>query len=350
MLDKWVWTIKNNEEIENRADKSILKAIQKKQGSFFVSNKNHHRELSISRNQLLKLFEENKITLNKKIIKPTSKLKPGDTVELLLNEPQSLELIPEDLPIQILYEDKDIIVINKPPGLSVHPSLSEKKGTLVHRLLFHLKDLSGIGGVYRPGIVHRIDKFTSGSLLIAKNDLAHQDLSKQFSLHTVKRKYLALVYGEFNYLKKKIETQIGRNPHHRKKMAVLNKEGKKSISHFTKKEVFINEKQKIFFTLIDAELFTGRTHQIRVHLSHLGFPLVGDSLYCSISKKNSRWINIPEEVQPLCENLPGQALHAYFLSFQHPRTKETLSINAPFFPQYETILKALQSYKHDPKK
>lgn len=267
-----------------------------------------------TRTQIQLMIEEGLIKVNDKIIKSNYKLKINDNIEVTIKDPEATDIMPQDIPLDIYYEDSDIIVVNKPSGMVVHPAIGNYKDTLVNALLFHCKDLSGINGEIRAGIVHRIDKDTSGLLVACKNDLAHKNLSQQFIDHKVNKIYYALVNGVINHNIGLINAPIGRNPESRQQMAVV-ENGKESITHFKVLERFKKH------TLVEVKLETGRTHQIRVHMKYIGFPLVGDPVY-GLRK---------------VEGTNGQLLHAKKLEFHHPRTNEFLSFECPlpdYFEQY----------------
>jgi len=263
-----------------------------------------------TRTYILKMIEEEKILVNGKPFKPSQKASMGDEITVLDIEPKPLELKAMDLNLDIVYEDSDVAVVNKPKGMVVHPGAGNFEGTLVSGLLYELDDLSEIGGVIRPGIVHRIDKDTTGLLMIAKNDMACLSLQEQLKNHSCKRKYHALVYGEIEENRGKITAPIARSKEDRKKMAV-DKDGKNAVTHFTVLKRFKG------FTYIECELETGRTHQIRVHLDYIGHPLVGDKVYGR------------RKVIGDC----GQFLHAKTIGFVHPRTKEWMEFDSEI-PQY----------------
>jgi len=251
------------------------------------------------------------------------KIKLNESFEIEIPEPKEAEPKPEDIPLDIVYEDNDLLVVNKPSGMVVHPGAGVYNGTLVNALLSHCKDsLSGIGGVKRPGIVHRIDKETSGLLVVAKNDITHLGLSKQFEEHSIDRVYYAFVYGVPSPLKGTIEANIGRSKFDRKKMAIVNVGGKEAITHYEVQETFQN-----FASMLRCQLETGRTHQIRVHLSSKGHHLIGDKLYVANSKTS---IRIPKELKTYINTFARQALHAATLGFVHPKTQKKLSFEVEF--------------------
>ncbi|MDC7287908.1 RluA family pseudouridine synthase [Blautia schinkii] len=275
----------------------------------FLSDKNEE----LSRSYLQKLLKEQQITVNGKAVKANYKVQCADEVTVSVPDMTEPDILPEDIPLDILYEDGDVLVVNKPKDMVVHPSAGHYTGTLVNAVLFHCKDnLSGINGVLRPGIVHRIDKDTTGALLICKNDAAHRELAEQLKEHSIKRRYRAVVSGNLKDDQGIIEGPIGRHPVDRKKMAVNHKNGKEAVTHYEVLERFGNA------TYIECRLETGRTHQIRVHMASIGHPLLGDEVYGSV--KNPY-------------HLQGQALHAMVLGFVHPRTREYMEFTAPL-PDY----------------
>ena len=276
----------------------------------------------LSRSGVQKLIDEGMITLNGGKTKANYKLREKDVIDVTVPEVKEVEILPEDIPLDILYEDADVIVVNKPQGMVVHPAPGHTSGTLVNALIFHCgDDLSGINGEKRPGIVHRIDKDTSGVLMIAKNDMAHQSLAAQLAEHSITRKYNAVVYNGFNEDEGTVNEPIGRNPQDRKKMAVTQKHSRHAVTHYR----VIERMEK--FTLIEAQLETGRTHQIRVHMTYIGHPLLGDPVY-------------GPKKQPI--SLEGQALHARVLGFIHPRTGEYMEFEAPLPPYFEALLERLR--------
>lgn len=279
-------------------------------------------EPEITRSQLKNLINDGHVTVNGQLVKPKYKVQFGDKISLVKPEPQSLELTPENIPLDIVYEDDDVIVVNKPQGMVVHPAPGHPDHTLVNALLYH-SPLSTINGTFRPGIVHRIDKDTSGLLMVAKNDLAHQSLAEQLRNKTNQREYLALVYGQIKEDEGTIDAPLGRNPQDRKKQAVV-KGGRHAVTHFKVMKRYDN------FTLIKCILETGRTHQIRVHMKYIGHPLVGDPLYG------------PRKV--IGKN--GQFLHAALLGFKHPRTGEEMVFEAPLPENFQKMLDKLDKQQH----
>ena len=267
-----------------------------------------------------KLISEQYILINSRPVKANYKIKTADQVFVEIPDAAPIDILPEPMDLDIVYEDGDLLIVNKPMGMVVHPAHGHYHGTLVNGLLAHCTDLSGINGKMRPGIVHRIDKDTSGLLMIAKNDMAHQHLAAQLKEHSTKRAYYALVQGVLSEPAGLIDAPIGRHETERKKMAVNLKNGKEARTHYYVKERFARN------TFIECRLETGRTHQIRVHMAYLGHPLVGDPLYGT--RKNNL-------------DFPGQALHAYALGFIHPRTEEPLYFEAPLPQHFQTVLKEL---------
>lgn len=279
-------------------------------------------EPEITRSQLKNLINDGHVTVNGQAVKPKYKVQAGDKISLVKPEPQSLKLTPENIPLDIVYEDDDVIVVNKPQGMVVHPAPGHPDHTLVNALLYH-SPLSTINGTFRPGIVHRIDKDTSGLLMVAKNDLAHQSLAEQLRNKTNKREYLALVYGQIKEDEGTIDAPLGRNPQDRKKQAVV-KGGRHAVTHFKVIKRYDN------FTLVKCILETGRTHQIRVHMKYIGHPLVGDPLYG------------PRKV--IGKN--GQFLHAALLGFKHPRTGKEMVFEAPLPENFQKMLDKLDKQQH----
>lgn len=278
----------------------------------------------LTRTYIQKLIEDGQVQVNHNNSKANYKLKEGDLVELQVPAPEALEATPEDIPLEVLYEDRDVIVVNKPQGMVVHPAHGHYTGTLVNALLFHCRDLSGINGIMRPGIVHRIDKDTSGVIMAAKNDQAHLSLAEQIKEHTVTRLYKALVHGHIKEETGLVDAPIGRDEIDRKKMAVTLKNSKEAITRYRVIERFSN------FTLVEAKLETGRTHQIRVHMAYLGYPVVGDPVY---GPKKAPF------------KLAGQLLHAEVLGFKHPRTQEYLEFSAPLPSYMAAIIEQLRKNK-----
>lgn len=276
----------------------------------------------LSRSRIQDLIERGFIKLERKVVKPSTKVKRGMTIEVLIPPEEPLALEPEEVSFEILYEDEDLAVIYKPPGIVVHPAPGHQKGTLVHGLIKKLKNLSGIGGKLRPGIVHRLDKDTSGLMIVAKNDFAHQALVSAFQKREIKKEYLALIYGHLNPRCGRIEKPIGRHPIHRKKMAIL-PEGKPAITEY---ELLKYLKRA---SLVLARPVTGRTHQLRVHFSSLGHPILGDPLYGGLKT------DLPKA--------PRLMLHAKKLTFLHPRTGEVLEFERVPPEDFLEYLRSLES-------
>lgn len=276
-----------------------------------------------SRSFLQKLIKDKYVKVNEKPVKASYRLVLGDRVEITLPALEEPEIAAEDIPLDILYEDKDIIIVNKPKQMVVHPAPGHYTGTLVNALLFHCKeDLSGINGTIRPGIVHRIDMDTTGSLVICKNDSAHQSLSGQLKEHSITRVYEAVVHGNIKEDKGMVNTPIGRHPTERKKMSTHSKHGREAVTHYEVLKRFGN------FTYIRCQLETGRTHQIRVHMASIGHPLLGDSVY------GPKKCPFP--------GLIGQTLHAKTLGFIHPVTEEYLEVSAPLPEYFQKLLTILE--------
>ncbi|WP_042356313.1 RluA family pseudouridine synthase [Bacillus rubiinfantis] len=259
-----------------------------------------------SRTQVQQWIKEGNVLVNGKTVKTNYKCSTNDVINISIPDPEELDVVPEEMALDIYYEDRDVLVVNKPRGMVVHPAPGHMTGTLVNGLMAHCKDLSGINGVLRPGIVHRIDKDTSGLLMVAKNDLAHESLVNQLVEKTVTRKYKAIVHGVIPHDYGTIDAPLGRDSKDRQSMAVVDK-GKHAVTHFQVLERFND------FTFIECQLETGRTHQIRVHMKYIGYPLAGDPKYG------------PKKTL----SIDGQALHAGILGFQHPRTNEYLEFEAP---------------------
>ena len=284
--------IVENLEGTERVDKYLTKAILES-------------DEEITRSELKKYFDEGNIKINDSVIKPSYKVKNGEEIIVYNREIEPLTLEKEDIPLNIVYEDDDVVIINKPSGMVVHPGVGHTRGTLVNALLYHIDSLSDVRGEYRPGIVHRIDKDTSGLLIICKNNVSHNFIAKQLKEKTSKREYYALVYGNFDHRQGRIDAPIGRDPNDRQKQAVV-EDGKESVTNFTVLESYNG------FSLLSCKLETGRTHQIRVHMSYIGHPVVGDPLYG------------PRKV--IGKN--GQYLHAKTIGFVHPTTKEYMEFDS----------------------
>ena len=270
-----------------------------------------------SRSRLQQLIRDGFVRLNNKTSRPRQIVRGGDKIELTEPALEKIETLPEAIPLEILFEDDDLIVINKPPGLVVHPGAGHREHTLVNALLNHCETLSGIGGKERPGIVHRLDKETSGCLVVAKNDATHRDLSEQFAARTVEKIYLALVAGKLPKTAGVIEGKIGRHPIHRKRMSATTLRGRGAKTEYR----VVRSSNRA--SLIQCRPHTGRTHQIRVHLHHLGHPVLGDKVYAP----------------RLAKDFPRQMLHAWKLGFRHPRTEEWKSFEAPLPDDFAAAIK-----------
>jgi 23S rRNA pseudouridine1911/1915/1917 synthase len=288
---------------------------------------------SLSRSQSKKIIEEGFVRVNNQAPKVAQKLKEHDTIEVVLPEPIPLRAQPENIPIHIIYEDKDIIVINKQAGIVVHPAPGNYTGTLVNALLYHCPSLTGIGGVIRPGIVHRLDKGTSGVLVIAKNDFTHQTLSSQFKKHSIFRLYHCLVYGNMGEDTGTVALPIGRDTTHRKKMSTHTKKGRESVTHWKLLHAYDD------FSWLEIRPETGRTHQIRVHLTSIGHPVVGDPVY-GVARRLANLKN--ETVKGKIKRLNRPILHAAVLGFHHPRSKEYMEFTAPLPSEIQEILDYLE--------
>ncbi len=288
-------------------------------------------QTELSRSAAAKLCESGGVTVNGRIEAKKYELKPGDTVSVEIPEPESCEAMPEDIPLDIIYEDGDILVVNKPSGMVVHPAPGNYTGTLVNALLHHCGDsLSGIGGVIRPGIVHRIDKDTSGLLVVAKNDTAHRALSEELEHHGIVREYHALVRGGFKCDTGTVNAPIGRHPVDRKRMTVLTQDAhaKEAVTHYEVLERFGE------VSYVKCLLETGRTHQIRVHMSYIGHPLLGDEVYSTAKTRfEKQHVSL----------FDGQALHAKRLTLTHPTTGERMSFECDFPENFKKLLEILQN-------
>lgn len=295
------------EEDEERIDKWICNTLQ-----------------SLSRSYVQKLIKENLVYVNDKPQKSSYRIKADDEIRFQIPDAANPQIPAENIPLSILYEDDDILIVDKPKGMVVHPAPGHYSGTLVNAVMYHCKDnLSGIGGIMRPGIVHRIDKDTTGSLVICKNDMAHQHIAEQFKKHSITRKYRAIVHGRMQNEEGNIDAPIGRDVKDRKKMAVNEKNGKSAVTHY---RVLGTAKD---YSYLECELETGRTHQIRVHMSSIGHPLLGDMVYGC--RKNAF-------------HLDGQTLHAMTLGLMHPSTGKYLEVEAPLPEYFMHLLEILNFY------
>ena len=279
-------------------------------------------KLGVSRSNMQKLLEEGRVKRGDKVLKANYKVRAGEVYTVDIPEPEPIEAVPEDIPLDIIYEDDDVVVLNKARGMVVHPAPGNYTGTLVNALLYHCKNLSGINSAIRPGIVHRLDKDTSGIMIVAKNDAAHIALSQQIQSKTAVRTYLAVVRGNIKTDSGTIETQIARDKNDRKKMAVVKEGGREAITDYEVLERFGK------YTLVRCKLRTGRTHQIRVHMEYLGYPLVGDPKYSPMKTPFA---------------IKGQALHSHTLEFTHPRTGGRMKFEAPLPEDMHKIITRLHN-------
>ena len=279
-------------------------------------------KLGVSRSNMQKLLEDGRVKRGEKIIKANYKVRAGEMFVVDIPEPEPIEAVPENIPLDIIYEDDDVVVLNKARGMVVHPAPGNYTGTLVNALLYHCSNLSGINSAIRPGIVHRLDKETSGIMIVAKNDAAHISLSQQIQSKTAVRTYLAVVRGNIKTDSGTIETQIARDKTDRKKMAVVKEGGRDAITDYEVVERFGK------YTLVRCKLRTGRTHQIRVHMEYLGYPLVGDPKYSPMKTPFG---------------IKGQALHSHTLEFTHPRTGERMKFEAPLPEDMHKIITRLHN-------
>ena len=276
----------------------------------------------MSRSYIQQLIDAGNISVNDKKAKASYKIRKGDKITLAIPEPEELSIEPENIPLDIVYDDNDIVIINKPQGMVVHPAAGHYSGTLVNALMYHFgNQLSGINGIMRPGIVHRIDMNTSGLLVICKNDMAHKSLSEQFSVHSITREYTAIVYNSFSETEGTVDKPIGRSKNDRKKMAIV-PDGRRAVTHYT-----VLRKLKNDFSLVQLRLETGRTHQIRVHMTSINHPLLGDDVY---GPKKCPF------------NLAGQMLHAGKIGFIHPSTKEYIEFNSELPEYFNKVLSRLE--------
>ena len=278
---------------------------------------------SLSRSYIQKIIKDGKAYVNDAVVKANYKVKVDDKVQFEIPDCEEPDIPPQDIPLDILYEDKDILIVNKPKDMVVHPAPGHYEETLVNAIMFHCKDeLSGINGVLRPGIVHRIDKDTTGSIIICKNDEAHRKIAQQLKEHSITRKYRAIVYGRIMEEEGTVNAPIGRHPTDRKKMAINEKNGKPAVTHYKVLERFDK------YTYIECQLETGRTHQIRVHMTSIGHPLLGDEVYGNAK----------------CPfKLEGQTLHAMTIGFIHPTTGEYVEYEAPLPEYFEHLLQILRT-------
>ncbi len=346
--------------MDNKRKKISLEALEGKVINIDVTQAESGQRLDMtlaglidgmSRSRLKALILEGNLTQNGKILKqPSFRVSKGDTFNFTI--PVARSAIPEgqNIPLNILFEDEDLIVVDKPAGLVAHPAPGNPDRTLVNALISHCgESLKGIGGVTRPGIVHRLDKDTSGAMVVAKTSLAHESLSKQFSDRSVERAYRAIVFGSPKNATNEIKTLIGRSPNNRKKMAVVNRNGKTAITTY-KMERILGSSVPPFASVLTCKLFTGRTHQIRVHLNYIGNPIIGDPLYIGAKKSflKAKYNNIDfkkkAESLPLLKNFNRQALHAFQLGFKHPRINKNLYFETKLPNDMENLINSLESF------
>ncbi|MBO5238471.1 MAG: RluA family pseudouridine synthase [Lachnospiraceae bacterium] len=295
-----------SEQVNNRIDKLLSDLIPE-----------------LSRSYIQKLLSEGNILVNNTPVKSNYKLRLDDTISVTIPEPEDIDILPEDIPLDIVFEDEDILIVNKPKGMVVHPAAGHYTGTLVNAIMYHCKDqLSSINGVLRPGIVHRIDMDTTGLLVVCKNDLAHQSLAEQLKVHSITRKYYAIVYDNIVEDEGTINKPIGRHPTDRKKQTIDLRNGREAITHYR-----VLERLNGKYTFIECQLETGRTHQIRVHMSSIHHPILGDTVY-------------GPDKNPY--HLQGQTLHAGVLGFQHPRTGNYVEFQSELPDYFEELLKQLR--------
>ncbi len=289
----------------------------------------------VSRARIKRLIDEGHILVDGKPSKAAARLRGGEEIRIQLPAAQPSTAQPEAIPLQVLYEDSDLIVIDKPSGMVVHPAAGHSSGTLVNALLGHCQDLSGIGGEMRPGIVHRLDKDTSGVMVATKNDATHLALAAQFKEHRINRRYLALIHGLLTPASGRIEAAIGRHPNHRLKMSSQSRQAKSAITHWKVRRLYDADR----LTLVDLRLETGRTHQIRVHCSERNMPLVHDPLYGGRARTGALQ---DKTLKQLAQKLPGQALHARLLGFIHPRSQQYLEFVSEPPPAFHDLLDYLE--------
>ncbi len=293
------------------------------------------QKLFLTRSQIKRVTDGGKVWVNNRNVKPGYRVRSGDVVSIEKESPREYGLTPEEIPLDVIFEDRSIIVVDKPPGMVVHPAAGNYSGTLVNALLFHCQDLSGIGGVLRPGIVHRLDKNTSGLIVVAKSDGAHRELAAQFKDHLVTKVYKALVHGAVEE-EGMVDLSIGRHPADGKKMSTKSRRGKEALTHWRVVESYGP------VALLDVEIETGRTHQIRVHLNALGHPVVGDSVYGNSKKRIKAIKNI--SLRTILNEVARQALHASRIGFHHPETGEYVEFTSPLPADIAPVCDKLREY------
>lgn len=296
--------------------------VTKEQAGIRIDKYLSEADPDLTRSYLQKLIKEGHVLVGDQPVKANYKVREDDSISLDLPEPEILDVVAEDIPLDIVYEDDDVLLVNKPKGMVVHPAAGHYTGTLVNAIMYHCKDsLSTINGVMRPGIVHRIDRDTTGLLIVCKNDKAHNSLAEQLKVHSITRKYYAIVWNNIKEDEGVVNAPIGRHPVDRKKMAINHKNGKEAVTHFRVLERFGD------FTLVECILETGRTHQIRVHMASIGHPLLGDEVYGPAKR--------PYKTE-------GQTLHAGVFGFVHPSTGEYMAFEAPLPQYFEEVLEKLR--------
>jgi 23S rRNA pseudouridine1911/1915/1917 synthase len=288
---------------------------------------------AISRTRLQRAIEDGDVLVNNRIVKASYRLRAADQIEIDLPEPGPVEILAEPIPLKIVYEDSDLVVVDKPAGIVVHPGAGIESGTLANALVFHFNELSGVAGRIRPGIVHRIDRETSGLLVVAKNDQAHEKLSDQFRDRSIFKMYVALVYGQMSRERGEVEANIGRSPNNRTRMAVL-----KGGAGRPARTLFQVDKRFQELTLLSVEIKSGRTHQIRVHLSHIGYPVVGDIAYGQGRENTVQDVMTRQGIKSLGRHF----LHSSRLAFEHPTSHERMEFSSPLPPELESMLEGLK--------
>lgn len=327
----------NNNTCDSDFSHTIPDSAQGTRVDIFLS----HSHSNLSRSRIQALIRDGWVRVNDAYTKPSHQLKTGDHISLIVPEPSAPALVPEEVPFSVVFEDPSVIVLNKPPGIVVHPAPGHSSGTLVHGLLKHCGDLSGIGGTLRPGIVHRLDKDTSGLMVVAKNDMAHQALAQQFKNRTIKKEYIALTYGIISHESGRIDLSISRHPVRRKEMAVTQSGGRNALTLWKKMADC-----KEGFSLLSVTIKTGRTHQIRVHFSHLGHPVVGDTVYGHGPDTLKR--RFLKQNPALVAAVKRQMLHAARIGFIHPKEKTYMEFESTFPEDMLQVLTALNINVHFP--
>jgi 23S rRNA pseudouridine1911/1915/1917 synthase len=320
--------------VDNRSAREAIYSVSEEEREQRIDMFLASREKELTRSRIQSLIKDLCVQVNGIAVKASHRLRAGDQVRFIIPGATPSEIMPEPVAFSLIHEDAWLIVLDKPPGLVVHPAPGHLNGTLVHGLLHHCRNLSGIGGVQRPGIVHRLDKDTSGLLVVAKNDQAHTGLSRQFKDGGVVKRYFALVHGVMPGEKGEIDLPISRHPVHRKEMAVVKSGGKRALTLWKRLDVIGGR-----FTLLEVTLKTGRTHQIRVHLSHQGYPILGDQVY---GPKSTWWNRQCPEGIDIASGLNRQMLHSGLLGFIHPGTGEYCEFKSPIAPDMQDIIKGLK--------